>query len=129
MNLEKYYTYCINKIKEKDEMAKFIICTNEYSENLYNYINNFLLFILSLYALFSVEKLSNAFFTNASCALIASSLTPIDFKYSAIQSHTLIVCLPIVEFSPVLTLYCVRRWHSKDVYAHFHSDQNNYPAQ
>jgi hypothetical protein len=41
MNLEKYYTYCINKIKEKDGMAKFIICTNEYSENLYNYINNF----------------------------------------------------------------------------------------
>jgi len=41
IKLNEYYTYCINKIKEQNTNAKFIICTNEYSNNLYNYTNNF----------------------------------------------------------------------------------------
>ena len=41
INLTEYYSYCINKIKEQDNLAKFIICTNEYGYNLAAYINNF----------------------------------------------------------------------------------------
>ena len=41
INLIEYYNYCINKIKEQDILAKFIICTNEYGSNFNNYINNF----------------------------------------------------------------------------------------
>ena len=41
IKLNKYYTYCINKIKKQNNNAKFIICTNEYGNNLDNYINNF----------------------------------------------------------------------------------------
>ena len=41
INLIEYYNYCINKIKELDTLAKFIICTNEYGINFDNYINNF----------------------------------------------------------------------------------------
>jgi len=41
VNLREYYSYCINKIKEEDSLAKFIICTNEYGHNLDAYINTF----------------------------------------------------------------------------------------
>jgi hypothetical protein len=41
IKLSEYYTYCINKIKEQNNNARFIICTNEYGNNLDNYINNF----------------------------------------------------------------------------------------
>ena len=41
VNLREYYNYCINKIKEKDSLAKFIICTNEYGSKLDAHINNF----------------------------------------------------------------------------------------
>ena len=41
IHLFDYYNYCINKIKEQDPLAKFIICTNEYGSNFDNYINNF----------------------------------------------------------------------------------------
>jgi hypothetical protein len=41
IKLSEYYTYCINKIKEQNNNAKFIICTNEYGNNLDNYTNNF----------------------------------------------------------------------------------------
>jgi hypothetical protein len=41
LNLTGYYIYCINKIKQLNCNAQFIICTNEYSQNLYNYINSF----------------------------------------------------------------------------------------
>jgi hypothetical protein len=41
INLQEYYIYCINKIKEQDNLSKFIICTNEYGINLNKYINNF----------------------------------------------------------------------------------------
>ncbi len=41
LDLKEYYIYCINKIKEENSNARFIICTNEYSQNLYNYINSF----------------------------------------------------------------------------------------
>lgn len=41
VNLREYYNYCINKIKEQDSLAKFIICTNEYGPNLDVYINSF----------------------------------------------------------------------------------------
>ena len=41
INLKIYYNYCIDKIKEQDDLAKFIICTNEYGYNLDTYINNF----------------------------------------------------------------------------------------
>ena len=43
IKLNTYYNYCINKIKELNNNAKFIICTNEYGLNLDNYINNFTL--------------------------------------------------------------------------------------
>jgi hypothetical protein len=41
INLVPYYIYCINKIKEQNILAKFIICTNEYGTNLDNYVNTF----------------------------------------------------------------------------------------
>ena len=41
IKLNEYYTYCINKIKEQNNNARFIICTNEYGNNLDNYTNNF----------------------------------------------------------------------------------------
>ena len=41
INLVNYYNYCINKIIEQNSLAKFIICTNEYSNHLINYINKF----------------------------------------------------------------------------------------
>lgn len=41
IKLINYYKCCINKIKSQDPLAKFIICTNEYSPNLINYINEF----------------------------------------------------------------------------------------
>lgn len=41
IKLNDYYTYCINKIKEQNNNARFIICTNEYGINLDNYTNNF----------------------------------------------------------------------------------------
>ena len=41
IKLTEYYNYCINKIKEQNNNARFIICTNEYSINLDNYTNNF----------------------------------------------------------------------------------------
>ena len=40
INLIEYYNYCINKIKEQDILAKFIICTNEHGINLNKYITN-----------------------------------------------------------------------------------------
>ena len=41
INLVPYYIYCINKIREQDILAKFIICTNEYGTNLDKYLNVF----------------------------------------------------------------------------------------
>jgi len=41
IHLSEYYKYCINKIKEQEPLATFIICTNEYGSNLDNYIKNF----------------------------------------------------------------------------------------
>lgn len=41
LDLKEYYNYSISKIKELNSNARFIICTNEYSQNLYNYIMNF----------------------------------------------------------------------------------------
>ena len=41
INLIDYYNYCINKIKEQDNLAKFIICTDEHGLNLDKYITNF----------------------------------------------------------------------------------------
>ena len=41
IKLNEYYTYCINKIKEQNNNARFIICTNEYGNNLDIYTNNF----------------------------------------------------------------------------------------
>ena len=41
IHLSEYYNYCINKIKEQEPLAKFIICTNEYGSNLDKYIKNF----------------------------------------------------------------------------------------
>ena len=41
INLIDYYNYCINKIKEQDSLAKFIICTNEHGYNLDKYITKF----------------------------------------------------------------------------------------
>ena len=41
INLKEFYNFSINKIKNLNANARFIICTNEYSQNLYNYIENF----------------------------------------------------------------------------------------
>ena len=41
INLLDYYKYCINKIKDQNPLAQFIICTNEHGHNLDKYINNF----------------------------------------------------------------------------------------
>lgn len=41
IQLVNYYNYCINKIIEQDPLAKFIICTNEYSNHFTDYINKF----------------------------------------------------------------------------------------
>jgi hypothetical protein len=41
INLIEYYNYCINKIKEQDPLAQFIICTNEYGSNFDNHIKHF----------------------------------------------------------------------------------------
>ena len=41
IQLVNYYNYCINKIIEQDPLAKFIICTNDYSNHFTDYINKF----------------------------------------------------------------------------------------
>ena len=41
IQLVNYYNYCINKIIEQDPLAKFIICTNDYSIHFTDYINKF----------------------------------------------------------------------------------------
>ena len=41
IQLVNYYNYCINKIIEQNSLAKFIICTNEYSNHFTDYINKF----------------------------------------------------------------------------------------
>ena len=42
INLKNYYNYCINQILSFNSDAKFYICTNQYDEKLYNYINGFI---------------------------------------------------------------------------------------
>ena len=41
IQLINYYIYCINKILAQNSLAKFIICTNEYSTHFTDYINKF----------------------------------------------------------------------------------------
>jgi hypothetical protein len=41
INLLEYYKYCINKIKDQNSLAQFIICTNEHGHNLDKYITHF----------------------------------------------------------------------------------------
>ena len=41
IQLINYYNYCINKIIEQNNLANFIICTNEYNTHFTDYINKF----------------------------------------------------------------------------------------
>lgn len=43
LNLKEFYIYCINKIKQINSNSKFIICTNEYSDNLYKIFINLII--------------------------------------------------------------------------------------
>jgi hypothetical protein len=40
INLQKYYNYCIEKIKYNNKKAQFYICTNSYNDILTEYLNN-----------------------------------------------------------------------------------------
>jgi hypothetical protein len=43
INLKNYYNYCINQILLLNSDAKFYICTNQYDEKLFNYIDGFII--------------------------------------------------------------------------------------